>query len=76
MFSNLFRPVVSGSATQSEALARELARLTELRYRAGAASELERLDAQRTLYAAEQALIQTRLAEQQNRVALWKALGG
>jgi 1,2-diacylglycerol 3-alpha-glucosyltransferase len=27
MFSNLFRPVVSGSATQSEALARELARL-------------------------------------------------
>jgi glycosyltransferase involved in cell wall biosynthesis len=27
MFSNLFRPVVSGSATQSEALARELVRL-------------------------------------------------
>lgn len=58
------------------ASARELARLTELRYGAGAASELERLDAQRNLYAAEQALIQTRLAEQQNRVALWKALGG
>jgi NodT family efflux transporter outer membrane factor (OMF) lipoprotein len=58
------------------ASARELARLTELRYRAGAASELERLDAQRNLYAAEQGLIQTRLAEQQNRVALWKALGG
>ena len=58
------------------ASAREIARLTELRYGAGAASELERLDAQRSLYAAEQALIQTRLAEQQNRVGLWKALGG
>ncbi|MEY8876946.1 MAG: TolC family protein [Leptothrix sp. (in: b-proteobacteria)] len=55
---------------------RELARLTELRWGAGAASELERLDAQRNLLAAEQALIQTRLAEQQNRVALWKSLGG
>jgi len=58
------------------ASAREIARLTELRYGAGAASELERLDAQRSLYAAEQALVQTRLAEQQNRVGLWKALGG
>ncbi len=63
---------------QAEQLAstREIARLTELRYGAGAASELERLETQRSFYAAEQALIQTRLAEQQNRVALWKALGG
>ena len=55
---------------------REIARLTELRYARGAASELERLDAQRSLLAAEQALTQTRLAEQLNRLALWKALGG
>ena len=56
--------------------AREIARLTDLRVRAGAASELDRLDAQRSLLQAEQALLQTRLAEQLNRVALWKALGG
>ncbi len=55
---------------------RDIARLTELRYSKGAASELERLDAQRSLYAAEQAEVQTRLAEQINRVALFKALGG
>lgn len=55
---------------------REIARLTELRYSKGAASELERLDAQRNLDAAEQAVVQTRLAEQLNRVALFKALGG
>ncbi|MDZ7855376.1 efflux transporter outer membrane subunit [Sphaerotilus sp.] len=56
--------------------AREIARLTELRYQNGAASALERLDAQRSLLAAEQVLVQTRLAEQVNRVALFKALGG
>jgi outer membrane protein TolC len=50
-------------------------RLTELRHSRGAASELERLDAQRSLLAADQALIATRLAEAQNRVALFKALG-
>jgi outer membrane protein TolC len=56
--------------------AREIARLTELRYTNGAASVLERLDAERSLLATEQALVQTRLAEQVNRVALFKALGG
>ena len=34
------------------------------------------LDAQRSLYAAQQALIALRQAEQANRVALWKVLGG
>ncbi|MEY2654817.1 MAG: hypothetical protein RLZZ524_1845 [Pseudomonadota bacterium] len=61
---------------QQSASAREIARLTDLRVRAGAASELDRLEAQRNLLLAEQALLQTRLAEQLNRVALWKALGG
>ncbi|MFM2342154.1 MAG: hypothetical protein RLZZ592_1807 [Pseudomonadota bacterium] len=56
--------------------ARETARLTDLRYRNGAASELERLDAQRSLLSTEQALVQTRLGEQLNRVTLWKVLGG
>jgi outer membrane protein TolC len=61
---------------QQLAAVREIARLTDLRYRNGAASELERLDAERSLFAAEQAVIQVQLAEQLNRVALWKALGG
>jgi multidrug efflux system outer membrane protein len=37
---------------------------------------LEQLDAQRSLFAAEQAVVQVRLAELNNRVALYKALGG
>ena len=56
--------------------ARETARLTELKASQGAASALERLDAQRALWAAEQAVVQLRLAELNNRVALYKALGG
>jgi outer membrane protein TolC len=65
------------AAQQQQLVAvREIARLTELRYQRGAASELERLDAQRNLLAAEQGVVQTRLAEQVNRISLWKALGG
>lgn len=51
-------------------------RLAELRYRNGVASFLDVLDAQRSLFATEQALLQTRLTQQQNQVALYKALGG
>jgi len=51
-------------------------RLAELRYRNGIASSLDLLDAQRSLFATQQALTQTRLAQQQNQVALYKALGG
>jgi multidrug efflux system outer membrane protein len=51
-------------------------RLAELRYRNGVASYLDVLDAQRSLFATQQALTQTRLAQQQNQVALYKALGG
>ena len=51
-------------------------RLAELRYRNGVASFLDVLDAQRSLFATQQALVQTRLAQQQNRVALYGALGG
>ncbi|MDP2261735.1 MAG: efflux transporter outer membrane subunit [Hydrogenophaga sp.] len=50
--------------------------LAELRYRNGIASFLDVLDAQRSLFATQQALTQTRLARQQNQVALYKALGG
>jgi outer membrane protein, multidrug efflux system len=50
--------------------------LSELRYTNGVASYLDLLDAQRSLFAARQALIQTRLAQLQNQVLLYRALGG
>lgn len=51
-------------------------RLADLRYRNGVASHLEVLDAQRTLFASQQALAQTQLAQRQNQIALYKAVGG
>ena len=51
-------------------------RLSDLRYSNGVASYLDLLDAQRSLFAAQQALVQTRLAQLQSQVALYKALGG
>ncbi len=45
-------------------------------YRAGRDSYLNVLDSQRSDYAAKQRLIAVRLAEQSNRVTLYKALGG
>lgn len=64
-------------AQQAQASAEaERFRLAELRYRNGVASFLDVLDAQRSLFATQQGLTQTRLAQQQNQVALYKALGG
>ncbi|MFJ4346254.1 efflux transporter outer membrane subunit [Pseudomonas sp. NPDC089401] len=45
-------------------------------YRQGSDSFLDVLDAQRSLYTAQQALISLQLAEQVNRVTLYKTLGG
>ena len=50
--------------------------LSTARFRGGASSYLEVLDAQRSLYAAQQLLIALKLAEQSNRITLFKALGG
>ena len=50
--------------------------LVELRYRHGAGSYLELLDAQRSLFAAQQAEVQLRALRQQNLVTLYKVLGG
>lgn len=50
--------------------------LSDLRYRNGVASSLDLLDAQRSLFASQQALVQTRLAQLQNQVQLYKVLGG
>ncbi|MBC5762986.1 efflux transporter outer membrane subunit [Ramlibacter albus] len=63
---------------QSGVVAAEEARtrLARLRYEAGAASYLDLLDAQRSLFTAEQLLVQTRLARLQNQIQLYRALGG
>ena len=85
---NAFREVADALAGR-ETLARQLQatqnqlaaettrlRLTNLRLENGAASQLESLDAQRSLFGVQQALVQTRLAYLQNQVVLFKALGG
>lgn len=51
-------------------------RLSDARYRQGIDSYLGVLDAQRSLYSAQQALIGTRLAQAANLVTLYKVLGG
>jgi multidrug efflux system outer membrane protein len=51
-------------------------RLSEARYKEGIDSYLGLLDSQRALYLAEQELINIRLVESANRVALYKVLGG
>lgn len=55
---------------------KETYRLSFLRYTKGIDSYLSVLDAQRSLYAAEQGLIALRLAEITNQVTLYKVLGG
>lgn len=51
-------------------------RLAERRYRIGIDSNLTFLDAQRSLFSAQQALITDRLAQLASEVNLYKALGG
>jgi len=48
----------------------------EARFKAGADSYLTVLTAQRSLYAAEQALISLQLSDANNRITLYKVLGG
>lgn len=60
---------------QAQAEAQRL-KLAELRFANGVSSSLELLDAQRSLYAVQQQVAQTQLAQLQSQVALYKALGG
>lgn len=75
---NAQRGTDAQAAAQAEELrqARSAARLAESRYRAGAETLLTLLDAQRTLYAAQDAAVQAQLARLRARVALFKAMGG
>ena len=61
------RPMPKRSASEA---------VRDLRYRNGVASALDLLDAQRSLFVAQQAAVQARLTQLQNQVALYKALGG
>ena len=76
---------LAGRATLGEQLRAQLAqrnaaevsfKLADLRYRNGAASYLDVLDAQRTLFAAQQATVQVQALQVQNLVTLYKVLGG
>lgn len=83
-----FREVADGLASratlaeqlqaQQALLEAETARsqLTQLRLTHGVVNQLDWLDAQRALFSAQQALVQTRLASLQNQIALFKTLGG
>ncbi|MGI4776572.1 MAG: efflux transporter outer membrane subunit [Janthinobacterium lividum] len=50
--------------------------LSDALFRSGGAGYLDVLDAQRSLYTAQQSLISLQLVEQTNRLALYRALGG
>ena len=55
---------------------RQIAELAHIRYNEGVVGYIEVLDAERNLFAAEQALLQLRRAEAENLVALYVVLGG
>jgi multidrug efflux system outer membrane protein len=63
---------------QNAQLAAEQTRmqLTDLRFKHGAASAFDVLDAQRSLFAAQQAAVLVQLQQVQNRVTLYKVMGG
>jgi NodT family efflux transporter outer membrane factor (OMF) lipoprotein len=61
---------------QAEERSREALRLAEVRYREGADDLLSVLDAQRTLFDAQDQLAQVRLERLEAAVALYRALGG
>jgi len=64
-------------AQQAQSNAEEVRfRLANLRYKNGIASSLDVLDAQRSLFTVQQSLVQTRLAQLQSQVTLYRALGG
>ncbi|HMC17342.1 MAG TPA: efflux transporter outer membrane subunit [Albitalea sp.] len=76
---------LAGRATLGDQLRAQLAqlhaeevrfRLADLRYRNGVASYLDVLDAQRALFLAQQATVQTQALQAQNLVIVYKTLGG
>jgi outer membrane protein, multidrug efflux system len=75
----ILRTTLVSQKDAQEALVRALEdthRLSDARYKAGLDGYLGVLVAQRSLFAAQQALVGVRLAEQANLVTLYKVLGG
>jgi len=73
------RGTVDEQVAAQESLAKAVAetfRLSNLRYTKGVDSYLNVLDAQRSLYAAQQGLVLLRLARLANEIRLYAALGG
>lgn len=66
---------LDAQAAQARSDARRL-ELSDLRYKNGVASYLDLLDAQRSVFATEQAVVATRLQQLANQVTLYKVLGG
>lgn len=64
------------AATANATAAQDTARLAEARYRGGVEGYLDNLVAQRALYTAQRQEAVTRLALVQNRVTLYRTLGG
>jgi multidrug efflux system outer membrane protein len=65
------------SATErQQAAAADVLALEEARYRAGIDAFLNVLDAQRSYYAVQETLVNTRRTAAQNRVTLYQSLGG
>ena len=76
---------LAGRATLDEQLRAQTAlvnaaqislKLVDLRYRNGASSYFDVLDAQRTLFVAQQATVQVQAQQVQSFVTLYKVLGG
>ena len=76
---------LAGQATFSEQLRAQRAvaaaeaqrfKLSDLRYRSGASSYLDLLDAQRSLFQAQQSAVEANLQRLQNQVTLYRVLGG
>lgn len=69
-------------ADQLQAQAAQLAatqttmQLTDLRFKAGAANSFDVLEAQRSLFTAQQAVVQVQALQLQNLVTLYKVMGG
>ncbi|MDR6869327.1 NodT family efflux transporter outer membrane factor (OMF) lipoprotein [Bosea sp. BE125] len=66
----------SGKLSSAAASYRDAARLSRTLYQSGSSSFLDVLDAERSLYSAEDTLLQSRVAVSTDFIALNKALGG
>lgn len=65
-----------GARERQQAATADTYLLTEARYRAGIDPFLTVLDAQRSYYSAQQAMVQTRLTAAQNIVDIYQSIGG